>query len=453
MASSFAISGAVSGFDSTGMIKALMQVEAIPQAQLVNKKANASSLVTALQSLNTKAASLLTAAQTAAKTESWKTVTATSSATSVTTTVGSTAQPSSVTFDIENLAASQSSLVTLPSSFTSTTPSFTLTHGTGPDATTVTVTAASTSAADVAAAFNKADTGVTAAVVNLGTTAVPDYRIQLTGTKTGAAATFSVASNDSADQPGVAQIRAAVDASITLWAGTPAEQAVTSATNTFSGLLGGVDVTLSKAETDPVTLTVAPSTAAQTTLASSLVTNLNTVLSEIASRTKTSTSTAEDGGTIVTGGLFAGNSTTRGLQQNLLAVASQPVDGTSPSDIGLVLNRDGTFTFDSAKYTAALAADPAKVEKIVSTVASRVAEVAKSASDKDKGSITAQVNSHQGIVKDLADRIADWDDRLAMRQATLERTYTAMEVALSTLTSQQAWLSAQIEQLNANSGS
>ena len=53
----------------------------------------------------------------------------------------------------------------------------------------------------------------------------------------------------------------------------------------------------------------------------------------------------------------------------------------------------------------------------------------------------------------LADRIADWDDRLAMRQATLERTYTAMEVALSTLTSQQAWLSAQIEQLNANSGS
>ena len=44
---------------------------------------------------------------------------------------------------------------------------------------------------------------------------------------------------------------------VTLWAGTSAEQVVTSSTNTFADLLPGVSVTVTAASPDPVTLTVA----------------------------------------------------------------------------------------------------------------------------------------------------------------------------------------------------
>ena len=48
------------------------------------------------------------------------------------------------------------------------------------------------------------------------------------------------------------------------------------------------------------------------------------------------------------------------------------------------------------------------------------------------------------LVKDLGERIDSWDDRLALRKATLQAQFTAMEVALSKMKSQSSWLAGQI---------
>ncbi len=457
------IDGLVSGLDTTALIDSLITLQAGTQSLLKSKQSTASSLSTALQSLNTKVASLAEHATKAAKPQSWQAVTASSSATGVTVSATDGAQPGTLNLRVGAVAASQSSLLTLPAAadYGTGTPTFTLTR----NGETTSVTAASTSVADIVDAFNTSGSGVRATAIKVpeldgdgNPTGGTTYRVQLTGTETGAANAFTVtrSATDGTAPVALEQIRGASDASITLFAGTPAQQTLTSASNTFTGLMSGIDVTVSAvtaADAPDVTLTATSDKAALRALASGLVSNLGAILGDITSRTASTTTTASDGGSVVKGGLFSGNSTIRTLQQNLLAQASAPVDGVSPSDVGIVLGRDGTFTFDAEKFDAALAADPAKVQKIVSTVAERLAGTATAASAPATGSLTLTIESQQELVKDLGQRIADWDDRLAARRESLVRVYAALETSLSSLQSQSSYLSSQIAALTASSTS
>lgn len=463
-----AIDGLISGLDTTNLIKSLMQVEAAPQTALKTKQTNVSKLVTAMQALNTKVAALAESAAKAAKATSWSASTATSSSTAATATAGTTAIAGSVTFSVGGVARSQVSLSAVtPDNGTlvpAVPPAVTVKKA---DGTYVTVSPATGSLADVAAAINKsADAGVRATVIRVTTGTTAEYRIQFTGTATGEDNAFAVfagtqaqvqAAEAAADGSLEAMqidgnvTRTAADASITLWKGSVGlETTITQASNTFTGLMTGVDVTVAAVTApadDPVTISVTQDTKAVQALASTLVQSLNAALSEVTSRTASTTTTSSDGRTVVTGGLFSGDSGIRNLRERLMSVASQPVDNVSPSWAGITIGRDGTFTFDEAKFTAALAENPTKVQSMVSQLATRVADVADAASNATTGSLTQQITGKQTLVKDYGKQIDGWDLRLDMRRAALEKTYSALEVSLSNLQAQSAWLTSQLASL------
>ena len=140
----------------------------------------------------------------------------------------------------------------------------------------------------------------------------------------------------------------------------------------------------------------------------------------------------------------------------------------SPVQVGFQLNKDGTVAFDKAKFIAALnntpdlakrmvlgspASDPdgipgnADVVKAIDGIATRLRKVAVSASDATTGTLVSLANGQDSMVKDIQDRIADWDLRLAKRKETLTSQFTAMETALSSLKNQSTWLAGQISQL------
>jgi len=461
------IDGLMSNLDTTALINSLMQVEAMPQTLLKAKVTSTQTFISSLQSLNTKVASLKDAAKTAATPASWQAVTPTSSATSVTATASAGATPASLSFTVDQLASAQTSVsakVTGLAQLFGTVPaSITLASGSGTGATVTAVDISTvTDLAGLASAINGAGAGITATVVRVSAT---ESRLQLTGKATGTAAAFDLYSGTIplADvQGGTAPaallargdaITSAGDATITLWSGTPVAQPVTSASNTFTDLVSGVNLTITAKETSPVTVTVARDDVALKKLASGLVGALGVVLSEITSRTATTTTTAADGGSVISGGVLSGDSAVRGLQQAVLTAASYPVDGFSPSEVGIVIGRDGTFTFDDAKFTAALAADPAKVQSIVAGLAARVQEVATAASDPIDGTLSLKIKNQQGFSKSLSEQVTDWDRRLAMRREGLQKTYTALEVTLSKLQSQSSWLTSQLDALSANSSS
>jgi len=469
---SSAIDGLISGLDTTSLISSLMKVEAAPQTQLKAKQATSESMVTALQALNTKIASLAEIAGTAAKGTSWQAFSATSSATSATATAGATAQAGSISFAVDQVATSQVSLSRIAADdgtlVPSIPPAVTVKKA---DGTFVTVEPTTGSLADIAKAINDAaDAGVRATVVRVSNGTTAEYRIQFTGTTTGTDGAFEVFAGTQAEVEAAITagtedslqldgntVRAAQNAKITLWRDNPTlAQTFEQSSNTFSGLMTGVDVTVSAvtaADEDPVTITVGQDGEALSALASNLVGALGVALSEIASRTKATTSTAADGGTLTKGGLFSADSTIRNLQQGLVRAASMPADGFSPAEVGITLATDGTFAFDAEKFAAALAADPAKVQSMVATLAQRVADVATSASSSTTGTLTSKITGQQSAVRDLGLQIDNWDTRLALRQAALEKTYAALEVSLSNLNAQSSWLTSALESLSTSTSS
>lgn len=446
------IDGLVSGLQTTDLINQLMQVEAAPQTLLKSKQTATTSLVAALQALNTKVSSLKDAATKAANPESWGATKATASAASVTATTTTGSTPTELTFRVDALASSQVSLTPAYGSLPAAGSTLTFE---APDGT-LTEVVVGADAAATARAISASKAGVNAVAVTAGGTT----RLQLTSAQTGEAHAFEVWAGTKADVEGgtatamtLTGTRDAKDAQITLWAGSGAEQKVTSSSNTFSTVLTGTSFTVSKVEADPVTLSVASDTAAVTALASGLVGALGVVFSEISSRTSSTTKTDADGRTVVSAGMMAGDSAVRGLQQQLQSAASYPVDGISPSTVGITIGRDGTFTFDETKFKAALAADPDKVQKVVSGLAQRVADVAEGASDKVDGTLTRKITGQQDLVKSLGTQIDAWDRRLEVRREGLQKTYSALEVTLSNLQSQSSWLAGQLASLSASSSS
>ena len=449
---SFAVDGLVSGLDTTSLINSLMQLEAIPQQSLKTKVSVNQTFISALQGLNTKVASLANLAKDAAKPTSLDVHTATTTdAKLATATVSAGAGPASVTMVVRNLAQAQVAVSAALAAWPEDPPVLTVV---GSDGKQTQVTATSTSLDDIVTAINGAGAGVTATKVSAG---ADGYRLQFTAAKTGLAGGFEVYAGAAVDpaknlftQPGAAVVTAAKDATIALWAGSSAEQLVTSSTNTFDQLLPNVSVSVAKASTDPVTITVARNAAAATSVAESLVGALNTVFAEISVKSVVTTST-NGGVTKVSGGPFTGESVTRSINQQLLAAATMPIDGRSPSEFGITITKTGTIEFKADKFAAALAKDPAQVQAALSELAGRVEAVATDASDKYDGQLSLRIASEESSSRRLNTQILEWDDRLATRRATLERTYAALEVQLSNLNAQSGYLTSQLAGLPTNS--
>lgn len=436
------LDGLASGLDTTALISSIMQSEALPQTLLKNKSYDIQSMVSALQGLNGKVAALATQATAAAKPGALDLTTAATTSDKVVATTTAAAKAGSLDFQVTKLAQTQVTVTPKVNAVTGW-PYSTLTINSG--GTNYTITPASNNLDDVVTAVNAAGAGVTASKVDVGG---GDFRIQFTATKSGAAGAFTIT------DPGTTftDVKAAQDAEISLWPGTTAAQTVTSSTNTFTNLLPGVSITAKEVTAAPVTLTVSRDDAGITKLASDLVDGVNGIFSLVASKTAVSTTT-NTSGTSVSAGVFAGDSTVRSVNQSILSAASLPV-GTpprSPSEIGISITKTGTMEFDATKFGAALAADPAGTAAKVQELAGRIATAATNASDKYTGTLTTKITGQQSEVRDLADRISDWDMRLASRKATLQRTYSGLETALSNMKAQQSWLTSQIAGLSGGS--
>ncbi|WP_104178625.1 flagellar filament capping protein FliD [Cryobacterium sp. Y50] len=443
---SMAVDGLISGLDTTSLINSLMTLEAGPQNQLKAKVTSTNTLMAALQGLNSSIASLATLAGKATATDALDLYSAKSSSTGVSVTAGASATAGSIDIVVDQLAKAQVSVSSAVSAWPGST--FSITNTASGVATTI--SAGTTNLDDIVTAVNASESGVKAVKVAAGTDASgnPLYRLQFTATATGADSAFSF-SFDPADagDPAMTQITAAQDAKVRLWAGSDAEQIITSSTNTFSDLLPGVSVTASAVATEAVTISVSRNDAAVSTIASDLVSALNGVFALISTKSAVVNSTDSSGKAVLSAGVFSGDSTVRDVKQQILNAASQPIDGRSPSEIGISITKSGTMEFDSAKFATAMAEDPEYVKGVLATIAFRVEAVAENASDKYDGMITSRITGQESLVKSLGTQIDSWDVRLASRRSTLERTYSAMEVQLSNMNAQSAWLTAQVSSL------
>lgn len=425
--------GLTSGLDTKGIVSQLMALERNPQILLQNKLITENQQVSALQGINTRLASVASAAADFAKPEAWTKAAGTSSDASVSVVAGATAASDSISFSVQQVAQRGSW----------TTPAFTDGQF-GPQKITVTtatgqpqtVTAVGGSAQELAAAINATGGGVRATTVRTGD---GQYRLLVTSLKSGAdgdVTGFSVTNADgsASTMQAPTQLTQGQDAKIDLGFG----QLVTSPTNTFTSLIPGADVTVSKVTDQPVTVSTKPDATAVAKQAAGVIGALSVALSEMVDKSKAD---------ITNPGVLSGDSTIRGVQQSLAAAFSTAIPGATLADLGIDLARDGTVSIDQTKFAAYAVANPDKAQQLSSAFAGALADVAKKASDPISGLVSTAVISAQSDVKDLTDRISDWDDRLAQKQESLSRQFSALDVvvsanqtALANLTSQLAGL-------------
>lgn len=442
------IGGLVSGLDTATLIDQFMAIEAAPQTRLKKRVETEQSLVTTLQTLNTKAALLGSKAADLAKPATWNAVTATSSHASVTVSAAATAGATRLNLTV-----------------TTTAKTHQLAFGTAAQLTDQ-VTGASTKVRldrydGIPVELETGDgtlQGLVSAINDpanaTGLRATPirtdgGYRLLVESVATGATQDFDLTALDGSALLGGASVRAGADAVIDLGNGITS----TSATGTFTDLVPGVTVTLGSDATVGTTsvIEVKRDAAKLKSAVTDLVAALNAVLTEVDTQTAFNP-------TSKTSGPLAGDATVRSLRSSLLTSVFT-TDGSTLASVGIQTDRSGKVTFDAAKFTAAYAADPEGVAAMFTTAtdpadngfAARLEKVAKGASDPTTGSVTGSITGRRTGIERLQDSIENWDLRLELRRTTLQRQFTALETAMSQMTSQSSWLAGQLNALPKNS--
>lgn len=445
------IGGLVSGLDTAMIISQLMQIEAQPQTRLKSKVTTEQSALTALQALNTKLSSLATKAAELARAGDWTPSTASSSSASATAVAAAGAIPGAVTFTVGQTATRSQAIFTDAHAATAVGAApagttFSLTYADGRSAIIETGDGSlqAMTAAINGATIDGADAGFDAVLVRAGGTAeAPTYRLMVSTSGTGEASQFSVSDNSIL---GDATITGGLDATISING-----DAIRSATNTFGGLMPGVDVTLAAGAkaNDVVIVTVSRDAASLGERVKGIVDALNAALNDITTITAQGVNGAK-------GGVVAGDATLRQVRDQILSSITGGVGDRSLAEVGIEVDRYGKVELDAEKFAAAYAADPAGTEAMFVDTDGAGADagfgtalegLAKRLSSPTDGVVTSLVKGRTSRIDGLKDAIDGWDVRLEARRTALERQYAALEVALGKLQSQSSWLAGQIGSL------
>ena len=452
------VGGLASGLDTNSIISQLMAVERLPRDALANQLTVDQAKQSVLQGFQTQLMSVESAAQDVRSLTLWQQQqTVTSGDTtriSAAMVSGAGAGIGGYQVDVSQLASSAQRTY----SFTSPATAGRITID-GHD----TQVAAGASVGDVVSAINTdPNATVYAAATDSGTLVLSSRATGDTGT-----GFIQVSDATGALTEQTAKAKQGKDALFAV-DGVAGSSSSNDVTNAIAGVrltLGGVTTT-----SGPITVTVAPpsvNTDAVKQALQSFVTTYNSTLDAInarlTERTVQNPQTDEDR----EAGMLNGDGTltdmlTQMRQAIYTAVPGLPNGMNSLSDIGISTGDasttisqdalDGKLTIDESKLDDALANNPQGVRNLLAG-ANNVGGWARSfesvvhAADTTGGTLDTAINGQGDEIKRLQSDISDWDERLALKQQTLQAQFTAMETALSQSQTQGQWLTSQISSL------
>lgn len=281
----------------------------------------------------------------------------------------------------------------------------------------------------LATAINETDDiGVVASVVRSGNS----YRLVLTGRETGAEAAFAV-TNNLTGGAGVSfaatNAQEAQDASFSI-----NNVAITSATNTVTGAIPGVDLTLQQESPTAVTVTITADTSSVEALVKSFTSAYNDLSSFLDAQIKAWGN--KDRSSI------GGDALVRQLRNSLSRVVGQRQETggelTSLAQVGLTFNRTGQLEFRAADLLKALSSDRNGVMALFQGTGSgtgvfdQIRDAVQTYTSSG-GLIPAARTRLSDQVSKIGRRIDDLEVRLAVRKEALRKEFTATDLTISQL--------------------
>ncbi|HEY3802785.1 MAG TPA: flagellar filament capping protein FliD [Kofleriaceae bacterium] len=432
-----AFSGLVSGLNTQSIISSLVSAAEASESQYTAQQSTLSDQQSAISSISSSLSSLGTFAQSLEIPSATQLMTATSSDSHISVAVSGDAQAGVHSMRVDQIATAQtvaSNTFATDTAGIAGTGSFTIASGTGSSATSATISFDSTDTLDsIAGKINEANVGVTASVLNDGST----YRLIVNSTQPGTAnaATFTDDSGSSLGLANSANITvAAKDAKVNIDG-----IEVTRGSNIIDDALPGTTLTLSSAQasSDPNTaVTVSTDTTGLTSLLNSFVSNYNAISSalDVQMSYNQSSTTQEP--------LF-GDSTMRQLQGSLETIASQEFGGLNLTDLGITIDENGNMSLDSDKLTAALQTNPNAVTQLFTTggFANAVYQMTDMYTDPADGILTSKSQSITDQNTDLQNEIDQIQSNATALQDRLQDEFNQLESTMSGLQSEGNYVS------------
>jgi flagellar hook-associated protein 2 len=228
------------------------------------------------------------------------------------------------------------------------TGAFTITTGSN-NPVTVTINSSNNTLKGVCDAINNANAGVSATIINDGSSA--PYKLLITAKDTGTASAFTITDSLSGGQAlGLTQSQAAADAQFTVNG-----VSITKSANTISDVISGVTFTLKNQTTSPVTVSVKKDADSIVKAINDIVSAYNSVNTFISGQFTYNAATKS-------AGVLAGDPTLRDVQSKLQSqftatVSNRFTNYSVMSQVGLSFNRDGSVSLDEAKFRDALSSN------------------------------------------------------------------------------------------------
>jgi flagellar hook-associated protein 2 len=296
---------------------------------------------------------------------------------------------------------------------------------------------------DIADRINDADAGVTASVLKASDS---EYYLTLEASDTGSTGITVVDDGVSniLESLGVLSgteeknvIRAGSDATLTIDG-----VSVTSSSNTITGVIEGVALTLNSTNTvdSAITLTIEQSTDDLSSGLATLVDYINDTLSFI----KDQNTYNEDS---ETANILMGNSTLSGIKRTITSILQGTIEGnetyTSAKSIGISFESGGTLTLDPDTLAAALSENPDEVIAAMKSLSSSLYEALDVYVDPTTGTLASIQDAIESRIDNIEDRIEDIESRYARKAEVLQARYAALQ----TLISESDIISSYLEQL------
>ena len=436
--------GIGSGLDVDSIITALVNAkQSGPAQQISNQTTQLQAQEAGLTALSSALSSLQSTLGTLGSSLTFSTYAATLGDSSLgTATTLPNAQPGTYSVVVNHLATAQKRASDAYASG-STVGAGTLTVSVGNQSMNINV-AATDSISSIATAINQSSSnpGVQATIVNGANGA----QLLLTSTKTGVANAFTVSAG-SGSSAGLSALAATLDTAGSNEASDASLSidgiAVSSASNSVSGVLNGV--TLNLAATGSTTLTVSQDSSAATSAVNDFVSAYNSYISTVGTLSSYDSSSQQ-------AGVLLGDTTLMSVQRQVNSVLSGSVPGNSIGSLaalGITRNADGTLSLDSGKLASALQNSPGAVQDLFAGsngYATRLNGMLDGFTASN-GIIATRTTSIQNQLSNLSQESTALTARMNVYAAQLRQQYTALDTLMSSLNNTSSYLTSSLQTL------
>lgn len=447
-----AISGAgmLSGLPVDDLVKSLMSVEKQPLYNLQSKQSNVSAKLSAFGTLKSAVSAFQTAVKNVSN-DALSALTATSSKSEtvgVSVAKGSGASAGSYAIEVSKLAQSDklvSGGVATGTKFSAADSSMAISIG----GKTTNLTLTDTTLAGLSSAINKANAGVTATILNDGTS----DRLVITGNETGSANGVTIAATGSLAQfdttgGGMTRSQTAQNAELTIDG-----IAVSKASNTVTDAIKGVTLNLNQTNVgSPVKVALAKDTTAVTNQITAFVDAYNTLATAVNKQTAFNATTK-------TGAVLNGDASARSILTSIRAELGKAVtDATglkTLSDIGIAFQRDGTLKLEKPdKLKSALETNFTGVSSLFSGkdgVATRLTKVTEDMLGS-KGLFKTRTDGLNATMESMNDSMDRMELQLAQTEKRYRAQFTSLDTMMTNMQNMTSYMTQQLAAIAANSG-